>query len=234
MDQKSPQSLPTIEPQNLRGQIETELRKAILHGVFQPGERVVESVIASQMGVSRAPVREVLSALEREGLVVNVPRRGNFVVSFDEKDIEEIYSLRLWMEIGAVRRAISRINQEDIDRMQKIVDQLGDAVIHQEDPDSIIELDLSFHGYYFQVADHSRMLAIWNSIRAQTSLLIGLTSKTHYEYPEHPKELHQLILDAIMRRDSREAEGQLTKHILDAEQRAYQALRELAKYTETT
>jgi len=56
-------------------------------------------------GVSRPPVREALSALDREGLVVNFPRRGSFVVSFTVKDIEEVYSLRMILELEAVRRA---------------------------------------------------------------------------------------------------------------------------------
>ena len=93
--------LQPLNVQNLRGHIQEKLCTAILNGIFKPGERLVESAIAEQLGVSRAPVREVLSALEREGLVITIPRRGNFVVDFTDKDIEEIYSLRTLLEIGA-------------------------------------------------------------------------------------------------------------------------------------
>ena len=106
-----------IQTLNLRSQIEQEVRDAIIRGVFKPGERLVESVIASRLGVSRAPVREVLSALERENLVVNIPRRGYFVIDFTEKDIDEIYSFRLLLEIGALRRAISRFTEDDFEKM---------------------------------------------------------------------------------------------------------------------
>lgn len=219
-----PSQLKPVEALNLRAQIEKELRQAILRGVFKPGERLVESVIAGQMGVSRAPVREVLSALEREGLVVNVPRRGNFVVDFQMKDIEEIYSLRLILEIAALRRAVTRFTENDIENMQDLLDKMGEAVLRKEDPDLIVSLDFSFHDYIHHLADHSRMLAIWQSIRLQTHLLIGWTSQTEYAYPGQPKELHQMILDSFRAKNLDAAEARMTEHIMDAQQRAIQAM----------
>lgn len=213
-----------VQTQNLRGQIEQEVRDAILRGVFKPGERLPESVIASQLGVSRAPVREVLSALERDGLVVNIPRRGNFVIDFSEKDIDEIYSLRLLLEIGALRRAITRFTEADFEEMQVLVNRLGEANQQREDPLDAMMIDLAFHEYIYKVADHSRMRAVWDSIRMQTQLLIGLTTSTHYS--DQPMKLHQEILNALRARDVASAEATLTDHLHDAQQRA---LRRLSK-----
>lgn len=208
---------------NLRAQIEKEVRDAILRGLFKPSQRLVESVIANQLGVSRAPVREVLSALEREGLVVNIPRRGNFVIDFTEKDIDEIYSLRLVLEIGALRRAMTRIQNTDLQKMQAIVNKIGEADRNQEDQLVLMKWDLSFHEYIYDMADHSRMRAIWSSIRMQTQLLIGMTSKTH-NATNQPMVLHQKILDALRAQDIETAEATLTEHIIDAQQRAMQSL----------
>ena len=221
--ENEPNQLRQIPILNLRTQIEKEIREAILRGTFKPGQRLVESVIANQLGVSRAPVREVLSALEREGLVVNLPRRGNFVIDFTEKDIDEIYSLRLVLEIGALRRAITRIKKADLQKMQTIVDKLGEATRNKEDQLTLMKLDLSFHEYIYDLADHNRMRAIWNSIRMQTQLLIGLTTKTHVSVNQ-PMVLHQRILDALRAKDLITAEATLTAHILDAQQRAMQSL----------
>jgi DNA-binding GntR family transcriptional regulator len=212
--------LQPVMASNLRAEIEKEMREAILHGVFKPGERLVEMDLAEKMGVSRAPLREVLSALEREGLVINIPRRGSFVVDFTDKDIEEIYSLRLILEIGALRLAILNFNGEDFDNMQKIVDDLGEQAIRRDDFDMLVNLDFHFHEYICVKANHSRLLNTWKSIRMQTRLLIGVTSKTYNEYPQQPKELHQDILNAIRARDLATAEKALTDHILDAQQRA--------------
>jgi DNA-binding GntR family transcriptional regulator len=220
-----PNQLRPIATSNLRDQIEREVRNAILQGTFKPGERLVESVIADQLGVSRPPVREVLSALEREGLVISIPRRGSFVIDFTDKDIDEIYSLRLLVELGALQRAITRFAEQDLAEMQQIVNNLGEAAARQDDPDKIVALDLSFHEHICRVADHSRMYSVWNSMRLQTQLLIGVTSKTHYDHPRQPMELHQAILDAVKAHDLATAESKLTEHITDAQRRAYAALK---------
>lgn len=212
---------------NLRDHIEREIRNAILRGAFKPGERLVESVIADQMGVSRAPVREVLSALVREGLVVNIPRHGNFVIDFTEKDIEEIYSLRLILEIGALRRAVPRATESALSKMQQIVQKLGEATARNDGQEEIVSLDLSFHDTIYRMADHSRMYATWDSIRVQTHVLIGVTTKTHIGATPQPVELHQAILNVIRTKDLQQAEAMLTEHIVDAQRRAIRALQGL-------
>jgi DNA-binding GntR family transcriptional regulator len=215
-----PKFLQPISPSNLRNEVEKGLCTAILNGVFQPGERLVESVIAERLGVSRPPVREALSALEREGLVVNIPRRGNFVVSFTAKDIDEIYSLRVILELEAIRRAIPRFKQTNIDQLQHIVDELGNAILRLDGFDSMSILDLSFHEYIVNMADHSRLYRAWNSISMQSRLLMGVTSRTYYQTPLVPRELHQEILNAIKSGEVETAEKKVRDHFVDAQQRA--------------
>ena len=213
-----------LEKNSLKTLVEQQIREAIMSGAYQPGERLVESAIATQLGVSRAPIREVLSALEKDGLVVSIQRRGSYVTKFSATDIDEIYSLRLLLEAGAIHRAIERITDPEIARMQEIVDALGSLAQEQPTSSRIVEQDLLFHEAICQVADHSRLYQVWNSMRWQTQLLIALTAKTHYEHPDEPKLYHQAILHAIRTRDATEAEKLLTEHIRDAQRRALQAL----------
>lgn len=218
-----------IDSASLREQIEQQIRTAILNGSFGPGEHLVETTIAEELGVSRAPVREALSALEREGVILYVPRKGYFVVDFTAKDIEEIYSLRLMLEIGALRRSIHRFSRSAIDEMQQIVDDLGEAVRDGRSQNEVATLDLAFHELICQQGDHSRLYSAWNSMRLQTWLLIGLTSKTEYDHPEQPREFHQEILDAILDQDLDRAESLLRSHILDAQERALVAMKAARK-----
>jgi DNA-binding GntR family transcriptional regulator len=217
-------NLKPITSAGLRDQIEDQVTSAILNGVLKPGEHLVESTIAERLQVSRAPVREALSALEREGIIVNVPRRGYFVMEFTPKDIEEIYSLRLLLEIGALRRAIDRFTDADIGKMQEIVDSLGTAVEEEWEQASISSLDLSFHELICQTADHLRLFSVWNRMRMQTWMLIGMTSRTHQDHPHKPKQFHQEILDAILEKDLKRAEALLSDHLIDAQQRALRVL----------
>src|SRR6478752_4464093 len=78
--------------------IATRLRAAIFAGHFGPGERLREEALAKAMGVSRGPIREAFTQLEREGLVVIQRNRGTFVARLKREDAEELYSLRLVLE----------------------------------------------------------------------------------------------------------------------------------------
>jgi DNA-binding GntR family transcriptional regulator len=212
---------------NLRDQIGQRIKSAILGGAFRPGERLVETAIAEQLDVSRAPVREALSALEQEGIVAHVPRRGYFVVEFTDKDIEEVYSLRLLLEVEALRRAIDRASQEDVAELQGLVDDLSTAAVNKDDPETIVALDMAFHEGICRLADHSRLYSAWNNLRLQTQLLIGLTSRTHYDHPDQPRVWHQRILDAMKDKDLKQALETLKDHMLDAHQRAMLASKQV-------
>ncbi len=211
--------LKPIDNSGLRNQIEEQVRNAIVDGFLKPGDHLVESAIAEQLQLSRAPVREALSALEREGIIVYFPRRGYFVVEFTPKDIEEIYSLRLLLEIGALRRAIHNFSEGDIQKMQEIVDTLG-QIEERWEQSRIANLDLSFHELICNAADNQRLYSVWDRMRMQTWMLMGMTTRTHFDRPQNHKQFHQKILDAILDKDLERAEALLSEHIIDAEQRA--------------
>mgnify|MGYP001813919709 CR=1 FL=1 len=221
--------LEPLEAPNLRDRIELRIRNAILSGSFGPGERLVESAIADHLNVSRGPVREALSALNREGIVVHIPRKGFYVIDFTDKDLEEIYGLRLLLEREALSRATDRLTDTDYVQMQTILDELGHAALEKREPERIVDLDLSFHDHVCRLADHSRLYGAWRSMITQARVLVGLTSKTHYDHPGEPRELHMRILEAMRSRELALATEYLTEHILDAQNRAVMALEKLRR-----
>lgn len=222
-----PVQLQPLHVPNLREHIERQVRDAISNGTLKPGQRIVETVIADQLNVSRAPVREALSVLERDGIVVSHPRRGYYVTDFTDKDIDEIYSFRILLEVAALRLAMDRFTMDDLVQLQRIVNELSEAIRRGDDFDKIVSLDFAFHEMICQCADHSRLYSSWNSMRWQTRMLIGITTKTHQAFFEQPGTLHQQILDAIVSKDFQKAEKVLTEHIMDGQQRAHSALAEL-------
>lgn len=98
----------------LRNEVANLLRKQILDGDIPSGDRLIETEIASQLGVSRMPVREALRMLESEGLIKSVPRRGLIVVEYTEEDIREYYTIREALEVCAVKIVVDRITQDEI------------------------------------------------------------------------------------------------------------------------
>lgn len=217
--------LDKLEAFNLRDRVEKELRDAILSGVFRPGQKLVETDIADQLEVSRAPIREALTALQRDGLVVDIFRRGYFVSEFTEEDIEEIYGLRLILEIGGLKRAYPNLTEADFVVFQGIIDELGYMLSNHKEQNEIVNIDLTFHEYLLKCARNKRLQAMWNKLRSQSQLLIGVTSQTQYDYIEQPKTMHQNLLDAMCLKGLEAAEEELTFHITDAQERAIKSLR---------
>jgi DNA-binding GntR family transcriptional regulator len=214
-----------IDTSNLREHIEERIRNAILYGALRSGEHIVESALAEQLRVSRAPVREALSALERDGLITLIPRRGYFVVEFSPSDIEEVYGLRSILETGALPRVIESLTPEDIADFQLVIDQFSQAVQDGQARSKIVNLDFEFHGLICRKANNGRLFSTWQSMRHQTWLLMGVTSQTEYDYLEQPVVLHQRILNAIGYKDTELAVSLLREHILDGQKRALASLK---------
>src|SRR5207247_6190152 len=125
-------------------QVIAKLRAAILDGRLPIGLPLRERQIAHDLDLSRAPVREALRALEKEGLVTTVPHRGTYVATYTDRDVEEIYSLRPNLESLAFARAVSRVTATELrslDAMISRMDSLATGTNFQE----LIRTDLAFH-----------------------------------------------------------------------------------------
>ena len=107
----------------------TWLRQAIARGELAPGDRVGQDAVAAQIGVSLIPVREALRALESEGLVTYVARKGYAVTELDYADLEEIYHLRALLERDAVERGLPLATDDDIDELEEAAAICRDAAV---------------------------------------------------------------------------------------------------------
>ncbi len=100
---------------------------AILSGKIQPGERLNESQLARDLHVSRAPIREALQQLQEQSLIVNIPRRGMFVVTLDDEDIQKVNSLRVVLEAEALRLARKNLTPQREKRLEQLLEQMETA-----------------------------------------------------------------------------------------------------------
>ncbi len=103
----------------LREQLVIALRRAILEAQLPPGERLVETSLAEQLGVSRGPLREAIRQLVEEGLVDQTPFRGAVVRSLSVEDIKEIYSFRLLLESCAFKIVLDKRNPQLFQKLYK-------------------------------------------------------------------------------------------------------------------
>ena len=105
-------------------QIIVYIKNAILTGKLHPGDKVNEVVVASELSISRAPVREALQMLAKEGLITSIPQRGKFITALTAKQIRDSYFTGGVLEGAAVSSTISQFEQRDFDSLEKIVNEM--------------------------------------------------------------------------------------------------------------
>ena len=148
----------------LREVVFLRLRQAILRGELQPGDRLMEISLASQLGVSRTPVRDALHKLEKEGLVNMVPRCGAEVANITDKDMRDVLEVRTTLEELAVELCIERINDDGIKRL-KAANKTFKEKVEEGELLLIAEADVAFHDIIYSITENRRLLEIISELR---------------------------------------------------------------------
>lgn len=187
------------------------LRLAIQQNKLKPGQHLVEEEIAKQMGVSRVPVRQAIHILQRDGLVVIEPHRGASVINLSDQDIEEIYGLRIALEMYAIAQAVVRARPDEIDELQSIVDQMRKQASEDVPPDQN-QLDLKFHETICRMGGNRKLLESWQKLSTQIRMVLALKNLINNDSQTLP-EGHQRVVNAIRQRDAVTAQQILVEHI---------------------
>jgi DNA-binding GntR family transcriptional regulator len=149
--------------------VQDEIERMIIAGEIDSGQRLNEQQIASQLGVSRGPVREALRGLESSGLIVGLPNLGMFVRSLDVWEVVELYELRAVLFGFACACVAERAKKEHIDVLREQVAQM-DEVVQREDFTAYYQLNLAFHEKILEFSDRPRTVAIYQSLVKESHL----------------------------------------------------------------
>jgi DNA-binding GntR family transcriptional regulator len=199
--------------QTLFAHVYDALRRAIVTGALQPGQRVNEAEVARQMRISRGPVREAIRRLEQAGLLVSIPRRGTVVVSLPADEVEEVYTLRADLETRAVQRATSRLSEADLAELERLLDVM-EAASAAGDMPALLDADIEFHRNIVRAAGWSQLQRMWESLHPRTLTLYTIQKLVKWS-PRMHAERHKPVLDALRARDGQGAEAAMRQHILD-------------------
>lgn len=217
--------LPRIQPKHLRHDVVDHLRRAILDGSLAPGQRLKEVEVAERMGVSRGPVREAILALEQEGLLIVVPRKGAYVAGFDGNDIVEIVDLRRLLEVHAIRLAADRVQAEDLSRLDSLIEEMREAW-RAHDVGKVIDKDIEFHRHIVALAGNRRLLRFWSQLAGQIRLFLTLCVEASIDAGEMV-ELHPRTVEALRRHDVDAATDAILANNWEASQAIDRMLTEL-------
>jgi DNA-binding GntR family transcriptional regulator len=190
--------------------VSRSVREAILDGRLKPGDRIRQEDIARRLGTSRIPVREALRQLETEGLVSLVPHSGARVAVMDYEGFSELYRLREAVEPMAIAESASRLSDAQLAHLAELVDTVEQAA---DDPLRWLEADRQLHLESYAAAPLPRVLSMiegfWNQTQQYRRAYL-YTVQTHLEIVNAE---HHLILEALQRRDPRDAAELQRLHI---------------------
>jgi DNA-binding GntR family transcriptional regulator len=155
----------------LADEVADAVRQAIVSGELAAGDRLIEDELATQLGVSRGPVREALARLGLEGLVVNERHRGASVARLTADEVDEIYSLRNALERLAVDWVCRNAAIEELDDLGRVLERI-ESLSKPLDKIAVANLDLEFHDAVFRAAHHERLYRAWEGLRSQNFLFL--------------------------------------------------------------
>jgi DNA-binding GntR family transcriptional regulator len=186
------------------------LRTAILAGEIGPGERIRQEDVAARFGTSRLPVREALRILEAEGLTEHETNKGARVPHLQQHEVDVIYQMRERLEPLALNESIPNLDESHFARLEQVQQQIE----ANEDLDQFLELDRQFHLLTYSGCAIDQVTAIvtrlWNSTQHYRRAFVALSGQGRRWVINAE---HRLLLDAIERRDSVDAERYLSGHI---------------------
>jgi GntR family transcriptional regulator of gluconate operon len=217
-------TLNPLPPSTLAQQAADILRERIASGELRGGERLIEARIASQLEVSRGPVREALRLLSSEGLVREEPRRGMFVMQLTPNDVRDIYDLRIAIESRATRLLIERRDPSAVARLRALVEELR-SVAHQGA--DAARVDFKFHETVCLMSGNQRLHGVFVRHATELRTLLRIDTEPTAEASDLIVRQHKALADVVASHDPDAAEASFRFHLEEARERMVARFREL-------
>lgn len=172
------------------------LRTAILNGTVLPGEQLRETHIAADLGISRSPLREALTRLEEEGLIVKIPFRGSFVMEVSAQDIADIASVRVLVEPYAAELSAATLRGPERPRLKQTIEELYRATDNNDIPASI-DAHLRFHRLFYEFSGNTALQNLWNGWENKLRLYLAADHRTYSDLHDIAVEHERLAALAL-------------------------------------
>lgn len=212
---------------NSKEDIYRVLFKRTIEGTYPKGLRLKEAELATEFGVSRTPIREVLQLLVQDGLIDIIPNRGATVTSLTPDDIEEIYEIRKALELLALNFSISHMNLEDLKGLRGRILEDSRRENSEDDPDEwllkVAAGDQELHRFIVLSSGKRRIIDMVNKLLhiIQHIRYIGFGNTV---LSKRVTREHLGIIDALMLRDLNESRRLLADHLTKSKQAAIQVI----------
>jgi GntR family transcriptional regulator, rspAB operon transcriptional repressor len=206
---------------SLKEHVYSSLKNDIVSGVLGVGEKLLESQLAERYKVSKTPVREALSILEREGLVEVIPRVGYFTSRITVKDIQDVFELRFIVEGASAALAAMKITPAEIDVLESLHNGYipGDNESYRQ----FLEENTQFHYRVALASGNDRLADSVKVLLEQMQRLLVLRLELRDGADEMLGE-HERIVAALRARDTATARREMEVSIDNAREAVLQSI----------
>jgi len=203
--------------ESISHKIYNALKTKIMKGILKPGEKLFGNTIATDLNVSRTPVREALQRLASEGFLEIKPNKAMVVAKFSYEYSKEILEIREVLEGLAARIVADKINEQEIKEMQNIFKRMQSSA-ESNDLLTYCEYDDKFHDFIFKICKNHSLLKMRNYLenfiyRFRIKSLSGVKSVSVKGRLNNSLKEHRKILDSLKEHNPVKAEREIKKHI---------------------
>lgn len=208
---ESPLAINYMEPEPIARQVARALRRAVVTMRIKPGEMLSEQEIATQLGISRQPVREAFIKLQGAGLVRILPQRGTLVVKISPVAVEDARFIREAIECAVAREAAQRAPNPILLRLSEVLGQQRRAV-RAKDAEAFFSLDEDFHRLLAEGAGRPSAWNIIEDVKPQMDR-VRFLSVTGAAPMKLLIDQHRAILNAVKEHNPEAAEAAMRTHL---------------------
>lgn len=212
----------TMESRPVRDIAYEQLKHAIITGEIPAGSRIVETVYAEQLHISRTPLREALRKLERDGLVEYVLHRGVVVRAFTIHDIDEIFTIRNAMMMLILQSIVEHVNEDVLNTLRDILKEM-DVAQEKADADALAVLNRAFHSTIEHLSDKIRILRVIESQEEYITRFSALTIASIVRRSNAHQEHHQMVR-LLEQRDLEGLKSLMAHHLEESKETCLQAI----------
>ena len=197
---------------NIKDKIYKRLRNEIINGKLMPGERLPETNLSKKFRCSRAPIREALSQLEKEGFVYRKENQGAIVTKSSPEEIIDYYSLLEVLESQAVEWATKHLPPEDLGQLEDLNNSMKKVSPNDENYiEKWVSLNLAFHRFFSERCGNVKMIWLVEEIRLRITRFryLSFMLTTFNDYTRD----HDAIIEALRLKDGSMAKAAMLRHI---------------------
>lgn len=192
-----------------REEIGNAIRDAIISGDLKPGDRIVETQWAKDLGVSQSPVREAIRELEMMGLVENIPYQGCIVRKATKQDMKDAYRVRMYLEMLGIQDAVEGATEAQLKEISKLYQEM-EAEAKKNSFNSYTKKNELLHEKIIEISRNKLLIRLWKQSHIQESTFFG--TQLSQQSLETLALRHKEMCDAIEARDVNRAKEAVRLH----------------------